>query len=164
MLTNFDIDKLMSSSGGRRNKKYAGCYTKDQLKELGAPEAKVYIVNIQSSNEGNGTHWTLVSNLNPNRILYVDPLGAVCPDETLAFMKLAKNPKTNKRKDVVQSTWDFQDIKASTCGWWSVWISKQLMRGISFLRICSEIDLFNTWRNEQLIKRFMQAKSYLLYS
>lgn len=67
-LSNVDIDRMASSLRG-----YGGCMSKDELpRSLGR---KFYVVNMQDSDKGGGTHWVLVDNRQQGKarpVIYFD--------------------------------------------------------------------------------------------
>jgi hypothetical protein len=46
----------------------------------------VYIINLQSSDEGSGSHWLNLI-VRDKTALYVDPFGAICPTEIIHAVK-----------------------------------------------------------------------------
>ena len=63
-LTNLDIDRICSSL-----RSYGGCLSKDQLpRRIGR---KFYVVNMQDSDKGSGTHWVLLDNRG-RQVIYFD--------------------------------------------------------------------------------------------
>jgi hypothetical protein len=57
MLSNFDLYELSEHFGFP----LVQVLMKDELKSLKALKNSNYIVNLQSSNQGNGTHWVCVA-------------------------------------------------------------------------------------------------------
>ena len=70
-LSNFDIMKIIQSQGVED---FNGVYMKDQLPNK--LERGSYIVNLQSSKEGNGTHWVCFYHT-PTFSYYYDSYGFV---------------------------------------------------------------------------------------
>jgi hypothetical protein len=80
--------------------------TKDQL-----PKHKVngaYIINLQDSTDGNGTHWILAKIFDKKKALYFDSFGQPLPLEVLHFLR--------HYKPVPYSNRDIQNIDSSRCG------------------------------------------------
>ena len=56
------------------------------------PREGVYIVNLQSSTQGNGTHWSGII-LNRAGSIYFDSFGELPPKEVQKFIQTLKDPK-----------------------------------------------------------------------
>jgi hypothetical protein len=100
--SNFDLEDLA--------KKYklplVGIYSKDELPE----RVKVgsYIINLQDSTDGNGTHWVLAKIFDKKNALYFDSFGQALPLEVLHFLR--------HYKPVPYSNRHIQNIDSSRCG------------------------------------------------
>lgn len=79
--------------------------TKDQLIQM-RPQYGGYIINLQDSSEGSGTHWVALWCNTPKTAVYFDSFGMPPPDEVKNFVsgKLTVNKRT------------IQDIKDDACG------------------------------------------------
>ena len=87
-------------------KNFNGLYMKDLLpKRL---KKGWYIVNMQSSTDGNGTHWCAFKNSNP--AIWFDSFGVIPPLDVLA--------RTNY--SLLYSSEQIQDLQSSCCGWYSI--------------------------------------------
>ena len=82
-LSNFQIDERYKGI-----KEYGGTFSKDLLPKL---ENKAYIINMQDSTAGNGSHWTAVININPKETVYFDSFGQ--DDAALEVEKFMKPTK-----------------------------------------------------------------------
>lgn len=69
-----------------------------------------YIVNLQSSSDGNGTHWTALKVSNKQSV-YFDSFGVWPSEEIKEFVKRRKNTK------LAFSTKEIQDFKSENCGY-----------------------------------------------
>ena len=87
---------------------YGGCYSKDQLKSK-KPGGKFWILNMQNSGEGSGTHWVSVFDCLPTVCVYYDPYGIYPAPEIARFMK-----KSGKR--CVYSMEQYQQLSSHNCG------------------------------------------------
>jgi hypothetical protein len=75
-LSNFDIIKIIEVM--KLTHVFGGVYSKDQLpKDL--MRTKFYIINMESSNVGNGSHWVVFYYNNPLTSIYFDSFGFVAP-------------------------------------------------------------------------------------
>lgn len=163
LLSNDDIDKLLSTkSSGKPLKYYAGCFMKHQLEDMSPENDKIYIINLDEKG-GSGTHWVLVSNLtkcNKRQIVYFNSFGLPPPDVILRFMKRAKD-STGKKKEVLYNTCQIQDIESVNCGYYCVWVVKQLCRGNSMADILGRFHIgFDKWYNEHLINELKKSAMF----
>ena len=58
---------------------------KDKLKKIKSNDGN-YIINLESSNDGNGTHW-LVHKIEIKDFAYFDSYGMLPPEEIISFCK-----------------------------------------------------------------------------
>jgi hypothetical protein len=87
---------------------YGGCFSKDLLpKKL--KNNYWYVVNMQDSYAGNGTHW-ICFKYNTNVLTYFDSFGIKPPNE---IMKYAT-------KDILYSKKQIQDYNSTSCGWFCI--------------------------------------------
>ena len=113
-LTNFDIMRIIQSQGVDD---FNGVYMKDQLPDK--LERGSYIVNLQSSKDGGGTHWVCLY-YTPNFSYYYDSFGFVPP------LKIQ-----NKIIPYIYNDMEIQDIDSTACGFHCVaflikkWILKE---------------------------------------
>ena len=105
MLTNFDIENISEHYGFTLN----AVVMKDELKTL-SPKNGNYIVNLESSSQGDGTHW-LCCVVRGKQCFYLDPFGVLPPTEVIDFCR--RIPKSH----LAYSTFEIQNINAETCGW-----------------------------------------------
>lgn len=138
------LSDLQINRAFKNDKLFGGVYSRDDLPNK--IERKSYIINMDSVN-GNGTHWICVSNLPHNMIVYFDPFGCPPPEEVLTFMRIAKKP-------MYYSDVDIQDINSDACGWFCIYVIKQLEKGRHFLDILLNDFKKNTFTNEKIITAF----------
>ena len=100
--SNFDLEDLA--------KKYdfplVGVYSKDELPnkiQIGS-----YIINLQDSTEGSGSHWCLIKIFDKKNGLWFDSFGQPLPLEVLHFLR--------HYKPVPYSNRQIQNIDSSRCG------------------------------------------------
>jgi hypothetical protein len=119
MLSNFDIERIADDL----DLPIIGVFSKNELpkeREVGS-----YYINLQSSNEGDGTHWTLAKiycdeEREENKVrsgedlmceaLYFDPYGLDMPIEVADFLKPFKPIPYNNRQ--------IQGVNQTECGWY----------------------------------------------
>ena len=109
MLSNFQIQDLCKANKIQLN----GVFSKDELRMIDLREGN-YVVNLQSSRQGPGTHW-LALVIQKTQAFYFDPFGAPPPLEITKFVR---------RKKVIKifgyNSWIIQDLESSSCGWYAV--------------------------------------------
>jgi hypothetical protein len=98
----------------------AGIVMKNQLIDLPAKQG-YYIVNLQSSFEGGGTHWTAVV-LGKGKCLYFDSYGALPPLEVIDFMKRSKGRGYTYNESIIQA------MKSELCGFYCMGLFLYLSR------------------------------------
>ena len=107
MLSNFDIENI------------ANYYTiplvvlmKDELKKIKSNDCN-YIINLESSNDGNGTHW-LALKIENRDCVYFDSYGMLPPEEIIPFCKRIQ------KSHMSYNTKEIQDLSAQTCGFYAM--------------------------------------------
>lgn len=102
MLTNFDLIDLAEDNGFD----LIGVYSKDELPSHHQPGS--YIINMQDSDVGNGTHWVVFKIFPNKQSCYFDSFGTGMPVEVSEFLEPFKPVATNNRQ--------IQDAKSTYCG------------------------------------------------
>lgn len=103
-LSNFEIMDLIKHN--KLNYYFDGVYSKDQLPEL--KPTKFYIINLQDSDVGGGTHWCsfYYSKL---QSIYFDSYGFPPPKEV-----------ESKIGNYIYNDGQLQDMDASSCGYYAL--------------------------------------------
>ena len=169
-LTNLQIDAMFHNKmSNKTSKHYGGCFVSDAVVDMTPEEGKVYVINIDnlfSAQERGekmvtGTHWVGVSNLRRKTVYYFDSFGMPPPTRIEAFMRKAIDQKTKKPKEILWNTEQIQDMRESSCGYWVVYVLRELIYGKSFDQILSDdrLDLFHEWRNEKIISNLKKMMS-----
>ena len=122
MMSNFDIEKIATHHNIN-----VIIVMKDELRYM-KPIYENYIVNLESSKDGNGTHWMGLKIQN-KECIYFDSYGMLPPEEIISFCK--RVPKSH----LAYNTKEIQDFKATTCGFFSIGF-------IIFLHINSSDNLY----------------------
>ena len=104
-LSNLEIIHIIK--GFKLDDHFGGVYSKDQLREL--IRDKFYIVNMQDSNEWNGTHLTAFYYNKPLTSIYFDSYGFIAPQD------VHKRITPYEYNDA-----DIQDFNSSACGWYCI--------------------------------------------
>ena len=107
MITNFNLEKL-----AKFYKLPLVCISmKDELPPK--PKEGCYIVNMQSSSAGSGTHWVAFFFFK-NICYYFDSFGASPPLEIINFIKKEKG------SHLLFNNFIIQDLKSSQCGYFAL--------------------------------------------
>ena len=109
-LSNVDIMDILN----KYNISIGGIFSKDNIPKLIVD--KFYIINMQNSTEGHGTHWVCFY-YNGIDNLYWDSFGFNCPKEI--EYKIIKYSYSKK---------DIQDIDSSSCGFYVIAFIKFLYK------------------------------------
>lgn len=125
---------------------------KDELK-LVSPKSGLYIVNMQSSDDGNGTHWVAVI-FERSKCFYFDSFAAEPPLEVIEFIHRRVNKYAYNCKRI-------QDLSSDYCGFFCIALSIYLHNHKSgdFYENCNDFsDLFNvnTAKNDTQLIGFFQ--------
>lgn len=85
-----------------------GIFSKDKLPPRAQPGG--YIINLQDSGEGSGTHWVSLSISRKGYASYFDSFGQPPPKDVLRFLN----------RKVEYSTTQLQGLNQGICGWYCV--------------------------------------------
>ena len=139
-LSNFDIIKIIEDM--KLTHVFGGVYSKDQLPTL--QRNKFYIINLESSDTGNGgSHWTVFFYNKPLTSIYYDSFGFIAPLEV-----------QTKIKPYIYNDKEIQNYKSSACGYYCIAFIKFLHNKTdkekSFLTF---LKLFNlqTFKNDKIL-------------
>jgi hypothetical protein len=141
-LSNVQIDNIMK----KLDLQYNGCYSKDQLPEL---KKGFYIINLQNSHDGNGTHWTCLYYLNPYKSYYFDAFGYPPPTEV-----------QDRLKEYEYNDKDIQNINSSACGYYCIAFIKFMTNKKDLIKSFSTFTkLFsnNTIKNDNILKELLNG-------
>jgi hypothetical protein len=144
-LSSDEIDEIM-----RMMKiKYNGCYSKDTLNNL---KNGWYVVNMQNSNDGNGTHWCALKKNDDNSLIWFDSYGFYCPIEIMEKAKC----------DIIYSSKQIQDMNSTACGWYCIACIKNDDKNPnvnSESKLKRFINMFSndTRKNDGVLKRYINS-------
>ena len=128
MLSNFDIEEIATHFNIQ-----IVIVMKDELKKIHPSSYQNYIINLQSSDKGNGTHWMALKIKN-KQCVYFDSYGYLPPEEIITFCKRIKGSHLS------YNTKQIQDLSAITCGFFSIAF-------LIFLHIDSSLPLYKRSSN-----------------
>jgi hypothetical protein len=128
--------------------KYNGCYSKDKLNNL---KNGFYIVNLENSNDGGGTHWTCFR-YTPDEIIYFDSYGFYPPIE---IMEKAKG-------NIIYSSKQIQSMTSTACGWYCIACIRFFSKNPhinSESNLKHFIDMFSndTQKNDAVLRRYINS-------
>jgi len=133
-LSNININKYF-----KRNLFYGGTIAKDMLHKEPLKYGddlthvrKFWIVNLDDST-GPGTHWVLVSLLNPDVAIYYDAFAVDPPREVLAFMKKWR-PESAMNENIIQ------DVNSTNCGYFCLLVGEELCKGRLFMDVMEDFS------------------------
>lgn len=144
--SNFDLEKLAKQFGI----KHFSVLSVDKLPKKLAKH-KSAIVNLDDST-GPGTHWVALYNgSNQDHVIYCDPFGMPPDPRVLKYLK-----SNDDGEKVLANTTQLQDVNATSCGYWCIYILIQLNAGISPIEIFSNFDAVNQHKNELFLNKFFK--------
>jgi hypothetical protein len=140
------IENILNQKGYFIN----GIFSKDKLpKDL---KDGWYVINLQNSNEGGGTHWTCFKSINGNKIIeYFDAFGFSPPLEVFE----------RANGDILYSERQIQDINATTCGWFciaAIICDKGYETPKSHFNKFINMFSTNTSINDKILSKFLTSK------
>jgi len=142
-LNDEEIDDLLEDYD-----RFEGCFMKDTLKdELPLKDNCYYIVNLQSSTDGNGSHWCCLYVLNQRIGVWFDPMGEGSPKEIEELFDT-----------VVYDDRDLQDYHATTCGYFCMgfiiytYNAKNIFKS---LKNYNKLFSHNLLRNDAILKKIL---------
>jgi hypothetical protein len=128
---------------------------KDEMKSI-TPRNGNYIINLQSSTAGMGTHWCALC-IKDKDIFYFDSFGIICPSEITNFCKRIS------KSSLAYNDLQIQHIDAQTCGWYCVSFLLHLNRSKKDIyKSASEfIGRFSylTNKNDAMLKQYFRGLS-----
>jgi hypothetical protein len=98
MLTNFDLEHLCE----QYHVPLLGVYMKDELPKK--TQNGNFIIKLQSSSQGDGTHWTALI-VEKNNALFMDPFGVEPSQEIIAVLARRTAQRTDALSDLRGRAW-----------------------------------------------------------
>lgn len=138
-LSNVDIDNYC-----KHLPNYGGCLSKNELPKTGLP-SKFFVVNMQDSDKGGGTHWVLLDNRAPSAVQYFDSMGEVPPQKVKKLMNGTKKPQVINRFEI-------QPMGSVTCGWYCIAAARALTKG-NMEDFIAKFSMTDFKKNDRLLKR-----------
>jgi hypothetical protein len=141
-LSNLEIEKYL-----KNYKRFGGCFSKDQLPTL--KDNYYYIINLQHSKDGGGSHWTCLYCFNPHHALYMDPMGYPPPEEI-----------ENKIDFVIWDDKPIQDIDSTACGYYCICfikVSYYMENKNKALKFFNDLFTNNTKKNDYILEKLLKS-------
>lgn len=134
-LNNLQIDKFFKG-----DRSYYKTISKDKINEM--PRGMKAVINLQSSNQGGGTHWVAIDDTNPKYICYFDSFGEPPPQIVLEYMKKSKKLK-------IYNQLHLQPLKSTDCGYYCIYVllNKNFVDSINNLKQTNQYQ-FESWCKE----------------
>jgi hypothetical protein len=140
-LTNFQLIDILK----KYNIKINGIYMKDELPDK--LSIGFYICNLQSSYQGNGSHWTALY-YNPKLSVYFDSYGFIPPLEI-----------EQKIKPYVYNNKDIQNYQSSSCGYFCVAFIKYMYKSTNIFQSYNEFETIfsnDTEKNDAILRSILK--------
>jgi hypothetical protein len=151
MLSNFDLERLAEFY----NLPLVAITMKDELPEK--VEDGCYIINLQSSTDGQGTHWLSLF-IHKNNAYYFDSYGAPPSVEIMKFVKKRKGCHMYYNNFIIQ------DLKSQNCGWYALafllWCYSYVLFSKDMKNMFNEfVKSFvdDTKENDKILKEFFET-------
>ena len=123
---------------------WIGTVTRDTL-PYDIKDRELCVINYDTVT-GAGTHWVCYANLpNQSHVIFFDSFGVIPSVEVQQYLK-------SSGKEIAYSTGQIQSIDSIMCGYYCVYVLKELNKGRSFADILSVFDVSPTAKNEKLIR------------
>lgn len=146
VLSNYDIEQLCEIF----KIPLISCCSKDELKNY-KPKNGCYIINLQNSYDGGGTHWVSLF-INHTDATYFDPFGQIYPYE---IQKFCKNKRLLYSHDIIQN------LNQQCCGYYCIDFlyymndNKHMLSRICLNRFLSSYSE-DTHKNDNILQRHIK--------
>lgn len=145
MMTNVDLEE----KAVRLHIPLVGVFSKDKLPITNKDGG--YIINLQDSDDGPGTHWTAFYVEGSSKV-YFDSFGVIPPLSVQRFL----------RNKYVYSTKHIQNIQSEICGYyvlyfiWFMWNHRNRIKDVR-KRFCAFLRLFSSdpTKNKTLLAKYI---------
>jgi hypothetical protein len=151
MLSNFDLERLAEFY----NLPLVAITMKDELPAT--VKDGCYIINLQSSTDGQGTHWLSLF-IHKNNAYYFDSYGAPPSVEIMKFVKKRKGCHMYYNNFIIQ------DLKSQNCGWYALafllWCYSYVLFSKDMKNMFNEfVKSFvdDTKENDKILKEFFET-------
>jgi len=132
---------------------YGGTFSKNLLPRKMANKA--YIINMEDSDAGGGTHWVCTISIHPHETVYFDSFGQ--DDAALAVEAFLKT--SSKKKTLIRNTIDLQHITTDSCGQFCIFFINNAILGKTFKQTMAYFT-HNPVINEHLLREYFGQESF----
>lgn len=147
-LSNIEIDEYYKGVP-----QFGGVFCKDQLPKK--MNNKCYIINMQDSDEGSGSHWVAVMDVNPKETVYFDSFG-----ENDAPIDIEKFLKTRKKgKKLMRNKIQLQKLDSSSCGEYCIYFVNHAILGNSLNNTLKGFTK-NPVINEHILRKYFGQEAF----
>ena len=149
MISNFELERLAKFY---RLPLISICMKDELPKKV---EDGCYIINMESSFMGSGTHWVALF-VYKNTAYYFDSFGATPPVEIIKFVKKRKN------SHLIYNNFIIQDLKSGNCGFFSLafllYMNQNKLRDLKSV-FNNFVNFFanDTTKNDDILKSFFAS-------
>ncbi len=140
-LSNFDIESFFA-----HDPRFGGVINKNDLEKY---PNKIFIANLDAR-QNPGSHWILVSNINPSYVYFFDSYGTDPPEHILKLMR-------NTGKHLFRNTRQLQSLATNSCGEFCMYMAKELLKGRNPNDIVHDFGE-NLVENENSLKKYFENK------
>jgi hypothetical protein len=129
-----------------------GVVSKDELS--GRVKVGSIIINLESSTDGNGSHWVLLKVFPKGQVIFFDPFGFAPPRQVKQYIK----------KKMAVSHRHIQDTNSTMCGYYCLmcdcFMTHQKPERDIYERFDDFLNLFkvDTKKNDQIVKDYLRDK------
>lgn len=134
----------------RTEPRFGGVFPQGALRK--AKPNKFYILNLDEPT-GEGSHWVLLSMLNPKRPFYVDSFGV--PPDSIVVQAIRGKKSTPK---ILYNQVQIQGLENSDCGSFCVDIANHLLKGQSPEKVMDMFSLTNFRENARDVRQHAEVK------
>jgi len=133
-----------------------GVVSKDELK--GRVKVGSIIINLESSTDGNGSHWILLKVFPKGQVIYFDPFGFAPPREVKRYIG----------KKIAVSHRHIQDIGSTMCGYYVLmcdcFMTHEKQDRDIYQRFDDFLNVFvvDTTKNDQIVKDYLLQHGIVL--
>lgn len=133
-----------------------GIVSKDELH--GRVKVGSIILNLQSSTDGGGTHWTLLKVFPKGQVIYFDPYGFAPPRQVRQYIK----------GKIGVATREIQDLNSTMCGYYCLmcdcFMTHEKQGRDIYERFDDFLNLFkvDTKKNDQIVKDYLRDKGIIM--
>jgi hypothetical protein len=142
-LSNLEINNLMDGI-----KNFRGVFMKDELPKIMGSDESI-IINLDSS-KNDGTHWVCAYNDKFSKyVYYFDSYGVLPPINVVKYLNTSG-------KTILYNTSQLQSLISSMCGYYCVFICKELYKHKSFYDTVYALNRLNKNDNDMFLKKYFR--------